>query len=374
MVVFKILFFVCLGVLVYAHVVYPVVIFIWSEVKKKPHQKKECYPSVTLVVPFYKEGKDIVEAKLENVKNLEYPKDKLKALFVSDGAKGRGAEIIEKEEDERIGLVRLFEHQGKPTALNIGAVEAKGEIVVFSDIHGMMNPGAVKYMAENFYDEKVGAVLGVYKVEGDKASQLDRAKGRYWDFELFLKKREGWIWSILGCHGTLYAVRKSLYEPLRRDIINDDFVIPSQVALKGYRTVYEERSVLKDRISTGISHELRRRTRIAYGNWQQMAVLWKDLVKRRGFLLWQFLSHKAVRTVQGFLVAYMVLCSVFVRGVVFDVFLVGFGLVVAGGLLGFLAERVRFLKVFNMCSLFLLGTWGQIKGSFAYFFGKKIRW
>jgi len=374
MVIFKVLFFVSLGILVYAHVVYPVMIFIWSELKKKPHQKKECYPFVTLVVPFYKESEDIIEAKLDNVKNLEYPEEKLQALFVSDGAAGSRLEIIEKEEDERIELVRLTKHQGKPSALNQGVRQAQGEIVVFSDIHGMMNKDSVKYMVENFYDENVGAVLGVYQVEGDKASQLDRAKGQYWDFELFLKKREGWIWSILGCHGTLYAVRKVLYEPLRKDIVNDDFIIPSQVALKGYRTIYEERSVLVDRISTGISHELRRRTRIAYGNWQQMTVLWRDLIRRGGFLLWQFLSHKAVRTVQGLLVGYMVLCSLFLRGLVFDVFLALFGLVFVGGFLGFLAERVKFLKVFNVLSLFLLGTWGQIKGSFYFFVKKEISW
>lgn len=370
MLIFDILFFGILFILLYAYLVYPLIIYFWSSVKKKPHQKREWYPDVTLVIPFFDED-HMVEAKLENVKDLDYPEGKLQVLFVADGSRGRGPELIEKEPDDRIELIQLVEHRGKPAAVNEALRPARGEIVVFSDISGMMNKEAVKYIAENFYDKKVGAVLGIYRLVRDESSRLDRAEERYWDFELLLKKRESWIWSTLGGHGALYAVRKSLFEPLEKNLINDDFVIPARIALKGFRTVYEDRSVLWDRVSTGLSQELKRRIRIAYGNWQQMVMLGG---KFRGFLLWQFLSHKAVRTVQGLFLGYLGLYSVFTRSLVPDVILISAGLVCTGGLMGLLSRRVKVLKGLNVFSFFLLGTWGQVAGSFYYFVKKEVSW
>ena len=370
---FEILFFVCLGVLVYAHGVYPMVVWVWSGIKKKPHQKKEWVPDVTLVVPFYNEDK-VIEDKLRNVKNLEYPEEKLQVLFVDDGSKGKAAEVIEREKDSRIELIRLEEHRGKPAALNEAMREARGEIVVFSDVSGMMNEGAVKSMVENFYDENVGAVLGIYQVDRKRDSRFHGAEEKYWDFELFLKKRESLIGNTLGGHGALYALRKELFEPLDERIINDDFVIPARVALKGYRTVYEERSVLLDCISTEVSEEFKRRIRIAYGNWQQMKVLGRGFLKRGGLVLWQFLSHKAIRTIQGLLLSYMVVFGFFVRSVVTDVFLILMGLLFAGGMLGLWFKRLKVLKGLNVFSFLVLVIGGQIVGSFYYFIGKRIRW
>jgi len=371
--ILEIIFFVFLFILVYGHFIYPLMVFFLSVFIKKPVQKKEWFPQVTLVIPFYNEA-ELIEAKLENVKNIEYPEDKLQILFVSDGSPEEVIVLLEGERDKRLELIKLPDHQGKATALNEALREAKGEVIVFSDISGLMNPRAIKYIVESFNDGQVGAVLGLYRQSKKEGDLLYQSEEKYWDFEVDLKKRESFIWSTIGAHGALYAIRKELFEPLEKNIINDDFIIPARIALKGFRVVYEERSILVDFISTGIAQELKRRIRLAYGNWQQMFLLGKDFLKRPGFLLWQFISHKVIRTVQGVFIGYMILWCVLARGVVYDVFLALVGLLIVGGLLGILAERWKWLKFLNIFTFFLLVVWGQIVGSFYFFLKKEISW
>ncbi|MBN1587796.1 MAG: glycosyltransferase family 2 protein, partial [Candidatus Omnitrophica bacterium] len=102
--------------------------------------------------------------------------------------------------------------------------------------------------------------------------------------------------SILGAHGALYAIRRALYPPLERNAINDDYLIPVRIRAQGFRSIYEPKAVCREESQTNVEGELRRRVRITAGNYQQIWHLRSLLWPPRGWLGFQFLSHKVLRT------------------------------------------------------------------------------
>jgi len=97
----------------------------------------------------------------------------------------------------------------------------------------------------------------------------------------------------LGCHGSLYALRKELYPFPKPGTINDDYVIPIRIVQKGYRVTYEPGAV-----SVEEAHEMTgfsRRVRIMTGNFEQLSELGALIWPPRPLPLFFFLSHKAGR-------------------------------------------------------------------------------
>jgi cellulose synthase/poly-beta-1,6-N-acetylglucosamine synthase-like glycosyltransferase len=150
-------------------------------------------------------------------------------------------------------------------------------------------------LVSNFADPHVGAVSGIYRIaRGDEAA-LGNQEDLYWKYETFLKRAEGDVSSILGCHGALYAIRRELYPYPAPTTINDDYVIPMRILQQGYRVVYDEGAV-----GTEEAHEMAgfsRRVRIMTGNFQQLSELKALTSPLRPGPLFFFLSHKAGRLV-----------------------------------------------------------------------------
>lgn len=369
----KVILWSCIFIIFYAYILYPLSVFLISLYIKRPHRKREQYPSVSLIIPFYNE-EEIIREKIENVRNLIYPRDKLEIIFVSDGSKDNSPKLIKESGDKKIILIELEEHRGKAQAINEGVKNSQGEILIFSDISGIINKEAVKYIVENFYDEDVGAVLGIYRIIERHATSIDWAEERYWDFELILKRRESLIWTTLGGHGALYAIRKELFESLPPETINDDFIVPAKISLRGKRTVYEERAILHDKIKTGFIEELRRRIRIAFGNWQQIIILKAFLTLRHPFLFWQFFSHKILRAFQGILLMIPFLIGFLMKGTTkFVVSGLGLGFLLFS-LLGILGYRRRRLKLFYIFTLVLIGIVANLIGTLKFIFKRGLSW
>ena len=116
----------------------------------------------------------------------------------------------------------------------------------------------------NFADDRVGAASGVYQVVRKDEAELGGQEDLYWKYETFLKVQEANIGALAGAHGSLYAMRKSLYPFPPVGTINDDFVIPTSVLHRGFRIAYEPQAIAYEE-----AHEMegfRRRIRITAGN------------------------------------------------------------------------------------------------------------
>lgn len=289
------------ALLAYGYVGYPALIYLLARIGWHPTIRQDFCPRVSLLVPAYNEA-HAIRAKIDNCLGLDYPRDKLEVLMASDGSSDGTADFI--DEAAKAGLIRgvvYSRNRGKAAVLNDLVALACGEILVFSDATTMLQPESVRTLVSNFADPRVGAVSGIYHVVSSGGDGRGKAEALYWRYETFIRQAESSLGRMLGAHGSLYAIRRELFEPLEAGTRNEDFIIPITILLKGYQSIYETRAVAWEAAEemTGFP----RRVSLASGNYQQMALL----LKRRGwfrnpFLLFQLMSHKAARLLSPFLI------------------------------------------------------------------------
>ena len=251
-------------------------------------------PILSLIVPCFNEEAYILE-KVANSRALEYPKDKLQLIFISDGSNDRTTELLSSQE----GILHLHDERraGKAAAMNRAVREASGEIVVFCDANTDLNPEALILLARHYADPKVGGVTGEKSIRlsaGSGASE--EGEGLYWKYESFLKQCDSNLYTVVGAAGELMSYRKSLYEELEPDTLLDDFMQSMRIVLKGYRVVYEKKAVATETASADVKEELKRKVRICAGGWQSMNRLKPAFnIFRRPLVAFSFISHRALR-------------------------------------------------------------------------------
>jgi biofilm PGA synthesis N-glycosyltransferase PgaC len=284
--------------IVYCYFLYPLMVIFLARYFPKPVRKEAVRPVVTILIPAHNEGK-IIREKIENSLALDYPRDRIEIIVVSDGSTDETADIAREYGGRGVTTLAFRKRRGKVASLIDAIPRTTGEILLFSDASGMLRPDALYEMVSNFADEEVGCVCGYYRSPG-LAGVKKRGELLYWDYEFAIKRAESQWETLLGATGAMYAVRKNLFIPPKIDTINDDFVIPALLVLGGHRTVLEERAVVDD--TDPHMGAFGSRVRVAMGNWQQLVYLKKLLSPFRPRICWIFLSHKLIRMLVPLLV------------------------------------------------------------------------
>jgi cellulose synthase/poly-beta-1,6-N-acetylglucosamine synthase-like glycosyltransferase len=294
----KLIFWISVGLIFYVYAGYPVLLWLMQIFFRQPWRNEEFEPSVSLIIAAYNEA-DVIAAKVRNTLALDYTSDRLEIVFASDGSTDDTAKIVrhllQAAGNQRARLVEFPENRGKLTVLNECIPQLRGEIIVFSDASSLLASDSLRALTADFADSRVGAVSGVYKVLNKDRAALGRQEDFYWKYETFLKTQEAKIGGLTGAHGSLYAIRHSLYPFPPINTINDDFVIPTSVLHRGFRIAYEPRAVASEE-----AHEMEgfgRRIRIMAGNVEQLREIKGLLWPPRLVALFCFLSHKAGRVV-----------------------------------------------------------------------------
>lgn len=289
-----IFFWIPVGLLFYHWVLFPVVLYILAKIRhpeKEPPPFSEL-PFVTVAIAAWNEELHIAQ-KLQNSLELDYSADRIEILVGTDAITDRTNEIVREfaAKDKRIRLVAIEERVGKSTVINLLANEAKGEIILFTDADVLLKPDALLAGVERFRDPKVGLVLPAYQrinKEGLSAEGL-------WDrYENKLKEWEGKLGCAVGVYGWAMFLRRKAFQPLPADIINDDYVLGIFAFRKGYKSVYEPRSLSLAQVEPP-KIEFQRKTRISRGNAQQFFRYSDILLPKYGVVAWVFFSHKYLR-------------------------------------------------------------------------------
>lgn len=359
----------------YVYVGFPLLLTLLRRFARHPVARKPITPTVTLLVAAYNEA-DVIEAKIRNTLALEYPSECLDLAIACDGPKDGTTAIAERvASDIGQGRVRVFAYpvnRGKLHVLNDTVPELAGEIVALSDAASMLEPDAISRLVENFADPAVGAASGLYGVVRGEDATLGKQEDLYWKYETYLKEAEGEIGSILGCHGSLYAVRRTLYPYPRPGTINDDYVIPMRILQQGYRVVYDPRAVAYEE-----AHEMAgfsRRVRIMTGNFQQLREMKALLRPLQLVPLFFFLSHKAGRLVVPIAMLAVLAANLFLLGkpvyrALFALQLAFYALVLLGALVRLRPKVLRLPYYFCMINAAaFLGMYHALRG------GRTLAW
>lgn len=247
-------------------------------------------PKVTVIVAVHN-GERYLEAKLGSIFALDYPKDKLDTIVVSDGSTDATEEIARRFERRNVRLIAL-PRGGKPKALNAGMAAATGEVILFTDVRQTIDPGSVRYLMENLADPEVGAVSGELVIlQGETEGEV--STGLYWRYELWMRQALSRIDSIFGATGALYAVRRQLCVPIPPSALDDDMHLPLSAFFAGYRLVLDTRARIYDR-ATKLDVEFRRKVRTLAGNYQILHA-YPGLLGPKNRMWFHYMSYKFAR-------------------------------------------------------------------------------
>lgn len=297
MIVYKIIFWLSLFIIAYSYIGYGIVLYVLVRIKKMlqkvPKLSDGTYePHVSLVVAAYNE-EEFIHIKLENTLQLDYPREKLQVIFITDGSSDATPQIIR---DSPFELLHQPERRGKVAAMNRAIGYVKAPIVVFCDANTLLNKACIRNLVKHYTDPKVGAVAGEKKVLAGADAKAAGAEGIYWKYESFLKKLDSEFYSVVGAAGELFSVRTHLFERAKEDTIIEDFVQSLKVCLKGYVVRYEPAAYATESASLSMREEQKRKVRICAGAFQAMSML-RELfnVFKYPVLSFQFISHRILR-------------------------------------------------------------------------------
>ncbi|MFN3851985.1 MAG: glycosyltransferase family 2 protein [Spirosomataceae bacterium] len=295
--ILEILFWILISITFYAYVGYGILIWVLVKLKRVFSKTKKYNlgytPEVTLLVAAYNE-QDCIEEKINNSLSLDYPKEKLQIVFVTDGSNDKTVELIQKYSN--IKLFHKNERSGKMAAINRVMPLIETPITIFSDANAMLNRSAIKEMVKHFSNEKVGVVAGEKRILKITGKTAEVGEGIYWKYEGFLKKLDSELYSTVGAAGELYAIRTSEFQNLESDTLLDDFVLSLRICEKGFVTAYEPNAFATETASLNAAEELKRKIRICAGGFQSIFRL-KSLLNpfKHGILSFQYVSHRVLR-------------------------------------------------------------------------------
>ncbi len=292
------IFWICIFIVFYSYVGYGIVIYILVNIKNKftnnVKYDLQFEPEVTLVVPCFNEA-DYIEDKIKNSLLLDYPHNKLKLIFISDGSSDDTHDRIKKYPN----IIALHENKrsGKAVAMNRAMKFVTTPIVAFCDANTTLNKEAIRELVKHYKDPNVGAVTGEKRIISTKKEGASTAgEGIYWKYESLLKKLDSDFYSVVGAAGELMSYRTELYKELPLDTLLDDLMQSMQIALNGYRVIYEKNAWAAETASANIKEELKRKIRISAGAWQSMLRLGKAFNPFHNFkLFFAFISHRVLR-------------------------------------------------------------------------------
>ena len=302
MLTLKILFWAMLFIVFYTYLGYGILLYIIIRLKRlfwgKPQEAvlppDEELPDMTLLICAYNE-EDVVAEKMKNTLAIDYPKDKFRIMWVTDGSNDHTNELLKAYPE--VDIVFSPERRGKSAALKHGLRELKTRYVAFTDANTMLNAGALKEIARQFMDPTVGCVSGekrvVAKKDGDMAA---KGEGLYWKYESTLKRWDSELYSTMGAAGELYAMDPTLVKEVPDEALLDDFMMSMYVVQAGKRIAYAPDAYAQEYGSANIFEESKRKRRIAAGGLQSIWWLRSMLNPlRQPLVTFQYVSHRVLR-------------------------------------------------------------------------------
>ena len=298
----KIIFWLCLAIVFYTYIGYGVLLYALLWIKNRlapPHPEpvlpgNDELPDMTLMICAYNE-EDIIAEKMANIREIDYPPEKLCVMWVTDGSTDNTNQLLSQYPE--VTLVYSPERRGKAAAMQHGLSLNKAPFVVFTDANTMLNTSAIREIAKQFLKTNISCVSGEKRVVSREAGQVAaEGEGLYWRYESALKRWDSDLYSAMGAAGELFAVRMSHYHPAPANALLDDFMMSMLIVKDGHRIAYTSEAYATEYGSADMNEESKRKRRIAAGGLQ--SVWWlRSLMNplRYPMVSFLFVSHRVLR-------------------------------------------------------------------------------
>ncbi len=124
---------------------------------------------VSVIIPVRNRQNDI-DACLQSLSKLDYPDDKLEILVVDDASTDQTPDVVSQYP---VRLIRLHQHKQASYCRNLGARNARGELLAFIDSDCLADSAWLQELVPAFRDSQLGVLGGVVDSYYEK-NGLDR--------------------------------------------------------------------------------------------------------------------------------------------------------------------------------------------------------
>ncbi|MFZ4478974.1 MAG: poly-beta-1,6-N-acetyl-D-glucosamine synthase [Rhodoferax sp.] len=204
------------------------------------------YPFVSVLVPCHNEERQ-AEETFSVLAKLVYPNFEI--IAINDGSTDRTAALLESlcARIPSLRVVHLATNQGKSTALNVGGLMARGEILVCIDGDALLDRHALTWFVRRFLgDAALGALTGNPRIR-NRASLLGRLQvGEFSSIVGLIKRAQTVYGSLFTVSGVICAFRKRALHDVgwwNPSAITDDVEVSWRIQLAGWRMVYEPKAL-----------------------------------------------------------------------------------------------------------------------------------
>lgn len=370
-----IFFWAPLFVVIYIYFAYPALLWVWGRKCKKPNYDSDSLPTISIMISAYNEER-YIRKKIDNALSIDYPKEAVQVIVISDGSSDQTLEIANSFSDERLKVIEVVERKGKPNALNQGLELATGDILVFTDANVFFELSSIQALVKPFSDVDCGAVSGcVELVAMENGEPL--GEGAYMKYERFIQLHESSLHTMVGIDGGMFAIRHKYINKIPVNVILDDFYMAMRVIANNARIIYQPTAKAHELVPASVSQEFRRKTRIAAGGFQVLKYI--EFLKqpfKHPKATFFFVSHKLLRWLSPFFLLSLLGFSAYSNGVlIIDVFFwlqfIFYGLAV----IGLLAPALRNKTIIYVPYYFSAMNMACFIGFWRYLFGmQKVAW
>ena len=194
------------AIVAYLLIGYPLLLATYRGHKLPAVRKDPDYRATVTVILAVYNGAAFLAQKLNSILSLEYPRELVQILVISDGSTDETESIAAEYASRGVELLRV-PHAGKAAALNAAFEKATGEILFFTDVRQILDEEALRHLVANFADPTVGAVTGEMQLmAGESGEQQDM--GLYWRYEIWARRKQSEIDSLFNTTGCVYALRR----------------------------------------------------------------------------------------------------------------------------------------------------------------------
>jgi hypothetical protein len=294
-----VIFWVSAGLLLYALAGYALLLSALARVRRPPGLRAPGawdgeLPTVSVIVAAYAE-QEVIAARVQNLRSLDYPPEKLEVIVACDGSPDATAE---RARAAGADLVLDLPRGGKIRAQDAGVQNATGEIVAFSDANTLWEPDALGRLIAPFADARVGYVCGEVRLVSEQGSNQE---GLYWRYEMALRSLESRVRSVTGGNGAIYATRKGAYLVVD-PIMGHDLSFPFNMVKRGWLALYASDARATEKMIPTIEGEFARKRRMMSHTWP--IVVRGGMLSPRGYdPLYALMigSHRVLRYASPFL-------------------------------------------------------------------------
>ena len=217
-----------------------------SDILKIDSKNLANLPSITIAIPVLNEEKTLAKT-LDSLLKINYPKDKLKIIVVNDGSTDKTKEVMRSyQKHPQITLLHK-ENGGKHTAVNLALSQSQSELFGCLDADSFAEPNALIYLAQEFADQGVDAVVPSIIFKTERETVLEKAQRIEYLAGQFIRQAFHFLNAIQVTPGPLSLFRRKIFSelgPYKHGHLTEDFELALRLQKNHKKIIFAPKAIV----------------------------------------------------------------------------------------------------------------------------------